>query len=285
MAEIERIEHSPTARATIAAAWKTILPTLSADPEFLVWKNLDRALRGQGDVDAACPAAHGEELTQRALQAARDQSDYQVAVICDHLPWNRLVTFCSEELFPSIAELHFCFQPFRCGVPWASPTSLVTQSIVDTAGIRRSRPAAEALVTLVTHGLSLSGLPRFRGEERALVHTALRSDFDGIRPAVAALVPHPIQGQVGGLATTLADDQWKRARALIAFWGFALLSLRSPSKLLTRFKARRVVTRQDGCPTLAATARGRVVNLQESSTMAEFLTDAARGGDVVVWLR
>jgi len=280
---MERIEHSPAAKAAIAASWTTILPTLSTTPEFMVWKNLDRALAGQGDVDAACPAARREAVTARALDVARERSAYQVAVICDHLPWNRLVTFCDEECFPSIAELHLCLQPFRRGVPWAAPSSLLSQSIVDPSGIRRARPAAEALVGLVTHGLSSTGLPAFGPGERATVRAALRSDFGGIEPAVAALVPRAIRRPVRDLAVALADDRWKRVSAFLAFWGFAALSLQSPSKILTRLKSRDVLAKP--CPTIAATSRGRVVDVRESPTMEQFLTDAARGGDTVVRLR
>jgi hypothetical protein len=282
---IERIEHTSAAKATIAEGWMAIVPALSADPEFLVWKNLDRALKGQGDIDAACPAASREALTHLALESAREHTDYGVAVICDHLPSNRLVAFGSEELFPSIAELHFCFQPFRRGTPWASPTSLLTQSIVDPTGIRRTRPAAEALVTLVTKGLSASGLDLLRDDERTSVRAELRSDFDGIKPAARALVPGSIQRHVGHLAEALADDKWNRMTALAAFWGFALLSLREPSKLLSRFNARRVVAPHAQCPTIATTAKGRIVDVQKSPSLEKFLADAKRGGDKVVLLR
>jgi hypothetical protein len=204
-------------------------------PDLVVWKHLERALRGQGDVDAAAPARDGAAIRADAQAIAGRTLAASHVILCDHIADKKLHFFVQPDRLPQLFEFDVCSQPSRGLAPWASPDLMLPLATMSGEGIRRLRPGAEAVVLLVYHGLSPSGLARPRGREAALVDFGLAEDREGAERACATLPPRPARRALAALIGHVSEGRWDSTLASRAYAGFVVASCAHP-----RFSARRL---------------------------------------------
>jgi len=204
-------------------------------PGLLVWKHLQRALQGQGDVDAAAPARDAAAIRADAQAIAATTLAASHVILCDHIADKKLHFFVQPDRLPHLFEFDVCCQPSRGLAPWAGPDRMLPLATLSGEGIRRLRPGAEAVVSLVYHGLSPSGTTRPRGHEAALVDLGLAQDREGAERACATLPPRPARRPLAALVQQVSEGHWDRTLAQRAYAGFVVASCAHP-----RFSVRRL---------------------------------------------
>lgn len=214
---------------------------------FVVWKHLDRALLGRGDVDAAAPLDRAAAVTSDAVALAKDLLLATHVVSCGHVQDKRLQFFVRPDTWPQLLELDVCTQPSRGLAPWASPARMLQLATVGDAGIRRLRPGAEAVVALVYSGLSPRGADLLPADERPTVRFGLETDLPGARNAIDLLAPAPAQRPLHILLTQLDQQRWDAAAARRAFFGFVLSGLAYPAYAARRARFRVGLSRGKEC--------------------------------------
>lgn len=205
---------------------------------LVVWKHLDRALLGQGDIDAAAPLGDTEAIAADAIRIAPTILGATHVISCHHVADKWLHFFVQPRLLPQLFEFDLCTQPARGLAPWANPHAMPRLAVVGPDGIRRLRQGAEAVVSLVYHGLSPRGGYRLAGAEREIVERGLAEDLSGAREACSALLPRPVRAPLLELVDRLSAGGWDVRRARLAFLGFVVSGLAHP-----RFTVRRVLFR------------------------------------------
>jgi hypothetical protein len=195
---------------------------------LVVWKHLDRSLRGQGDVDATAPEQDVPAITQDAISIAAATLSATHTILCDHVPSARLHFFVQPHRLPHLFELDIWMQPSRGSARWADPCTIVPLAILGVYEIRQLRPGAEAVMLLVYQGLSWKGQNRLTGEEQETVERGLADDLEGAYEACRAFPPRPARAALLTLVGRLHHGTWSRKYALQAFGGFALAGLAHP---------------------------------------------------------
>jgi hypothetical protein len=200
----------------------SFLSELSAlHPKFVVWKHLDRALRGQGDVDAAAPRSTLSSIQEDAAVMARGTLGASHVIHCGHGATRESQFFVQRQRLPQLFELDISHQPSKAGGPWARPDSMTQLATVRPDGIRSLRPGAEALVSLVLHGISRGGSDRLPPAERSIVNLGLISDLAGALRACDVLTPMGARGALRELIIALSAGEWRAQKAKLAYLAFA----------------------------------------------------------------
>lgn len=224
---------------TVATEREGFLAELSRrQEEFLVWKHLDRALQGRGDVDAAAPRGTANAVLADARAIAGTHLRASHVISCEHVADKRLQFYVQPARLPQLFELDICTQPSRGLSPWAQPATMATLSMLDATGIRRLRPGPEAVVSLVYHGISSTGVPRLHDDEAEIVQKGLAVDLEGARSACNTLLPIPARSSMQQLLALTADGGWHRGLASAAYLGFLAAGFAHP-----HFTGRRVAFR------------------------------------------
>jgi len=205
---------------------------------LVVWKHLDRALRGCGDIDAAAPVEDIGSVAANAVLIAADTLGASHVIHCDHVADKRLQFFVQPERLPQLFEFDLCVQPSRGLAPWASPSAMVALAAIRPDGIRSLRPGAEAVVSLVYHGISWQGQDKLAGDERQIVDKGLADNPEDAYEACRTLPPGPARLPLLALVDNLRQGAWSRRYAQHAFGGFLLSGLACPA-----FTARRAMYR------------------------------------------
>jgi hypothetical protein len=247
---------------------------------LLVWKHLDRALRGRGDVDAAAPATALDAIRADVNAIACETLGATHVIRCEHVADKSLHFFIQPERLPQLFEFDVCTQPSRGMAPWANPRQMLLLATMSSEGIRRLRPGAEAVVSLVYEGLSPSGAARLNGDELKLVTRGLTQDAVGAVEACKTLPPTLARRPLLFLVEGMSQGQWDSARARQAFLGFVLATLAHPRFTARRghFKLRLAMGRE--ClMSLLARRSGRLV---PASGLVELLRAARADGHVVM---
>lgn len=209
-------------------------------PGFVVWKHADRAVLGRGDLDCAVPAAQLEDLVVTGLEVGATLLGASAVVECRHVADKVLLFFVQDDRLPQLLELDLCRSPSRGLAPWAAPETMLGLSTVDHRGVRRLRPGAEAVVSLVYHGLSASGRPRLCGDELGIFRRGTREDGGGASAACLLLPPWPARRALARLLDVAAKGGWDRSAAAAAWWGFVVSGAAHPMSVARRslFRAR-----------------------------------------------
>jgi hypothetical protein len=203
-------------------------------PSLLVWKHLERALHGRGDVDAAAPASDLDAIRADVNAIARETLAATHVIRCDHVADKSLHFFVQPSRLPQLFEFDICSQPSRGLAPWANPRHMLPLATMSSEGIRRLRPGAEAVVSLVYQGLSPAGTARLRGEDLRLVDRAFADDMVGAERACRTLPPRLATQPLLALVAQVSQGRWDRRLAQRAFVGFVMGCFAHP-----RFTARR----------------------------------------------
>ncbi len=197
-------------------------------PQLVVWKHLERSLRGLGDIDAVAPRRALLAITQDVSRLGRDVLGASHSIVCDHVPNVRLQFLVRPRDLPDLFEFDIWTRPSRGSASWADPVSVARLSTVGEYGVRQLRPGAEALMLLVYGGLSIRGEDRLAGSDRDTVLLNLGSDLEGAHAACATLPPPPARSPLRHLVDAMRWGAWDAQAARLAMAGFMVSGLARP---------------------------------------------------------
>jgi hypothetical protein len=251
--------------------WLDLLRRLTAtSPTWLVWKNVESALDGEGDIDSAASPADWDALEEQFVLWARELDLLPVA-LCRHIPGGRnlIAAPIGTATFLELSIKHD--KAFR-GSTLFVLDDLLAMSEMDERGFRKLRPGAEGLLKLVLNGSKWFGRPDQEGLTSKRVRELLASDREGV--AIASRVFGRADGAARDLAQAVVQGGWDR-RAMLAIEANALTKgLRHPVVMARRAWFR--LTTQRRCPVVYAIGHGRVV----TEPRDVWLADVARSHEL-----
>jgi hypothetical protein len=244
--------------------WLDLLRRLTeTSSTWLVWKNVESALEGEGDIDSAAAPSDWDALEAQFLLWARDLELLPVAM-CRHIPGGRnlIAAPIGSATFLELSIKHD--KAFR-GSTLFVLDDLLAMSEMDERGFRKLRAGAEGLLKLVLNGSKWFGRPDLEGLKSKRVRELLASDPEGV--AVASRVFGRADTAARDLADAVIDGAWDR-RAMVTIEANALAKgLRSPGVMARRARFRLTAAR--GCPVVYAIGHGRVITEPREAWLAE----------------
>jgi hypothetical protein len=247
--------------------WLALLRRLTeVSSTFMVWKNVDSALDGQGDIDAVAAPADWDAIEEQFLEWARELELLPVA-LCHHIPGGRNL------IAAPVGTRTFFELSIKNDKAFRGSTLFVLDDIVrmgelDERGFRQLRPGAEGLLKLVLNGSKWLGRPDVDGLTAKRVPELLAADPEGV--AMASHLFGRADAAARNLAQAVVNGGWDR-RAMFEIEANALAKgFRHPTVMARRAWFR--LTTQQRCPIVYAIGHGRVV----SDPRDAWLTDVAR---------
>ena len=244
--------------------WLDLLRRLTeTSSTWLVWKNVESALEGEGDIDSAAAPADWDSLEEQFLRWARDLELLPV-VMCRHIPGGRnlIAAPIGTATFLELSIKHD--KAFR-GSTLFVLDDLLAMSEMDDRGFRKLRPGAEGLFKLVLNGSKWFGRPDVDGLTSKRVRELLASDPEGVR--LASRVFGRADGAARDLAQAVVEGKWDR-RAMLAIEANAVAKgLRSPAVMARRAWFRLTTARR--CPVVYAIGHGRVITEPREAWLAD----------------
>lgn len=213
------------------AIWLPLLRRLTDRfADWSVWKNIDSALTGFGDVDSLAPAARWPAI-EGEFRAWAEAHGLTHVIVCRHIPQGpHLLAFGPRTRH--LLQLDIKNRATFRGSTLVDVPRLLDASRVDDRGIRRVRPGAEGVIKLVSNGLRPGGRASVEGLARKRVAELLARDPEGVGQAAAWF--GPAAGALRTLADAVIDGRWDRRAALIVE-GWALLrGLAEPRTVASR---------------------------------------------------
>lgn len=214
-----------------AELWLPLLRRLSERfPTWAVWKNVDSALTGHGDVDSladpACWPAIDAEF--RAWAAGHG---LETVIVCRHVPQGpHFIAF--RPGMRHLVQLDVKTRATVRGSTLVSWRQLLPLSALDERGIRRVRPGAEGVIKLLSNGLLPGGRMSAEGLRQKRVAGLLASDPEGVE-AMARLFG-PAAGALRRGVDAVVRGGWDR-RAMLAVESWCLLrAAAEPRTLFSR---------------------------------------------------
>ena len=223
-----------------------------ASPSWLVWKNVDSALTGVGDVDSIA----SRREWPRVIEVFGDwaaESGLRPVIVCHHLPAALFLVACDQST-GQLVELDVYSHLVLRGTAYVDPAELAPLAQDDPRGFRRLRPGAEGLFLL---------LARRTPAER--VRALLASDPEGVAEA-AALFGRSGRAARSCAAAALANEQ---NRWLLARWRLGALARVAREPRLAGSRLLFGLGRGNSCPLIAALAAGRRIPPDATAWIAD----------------
>jgi hypothetical protein len=229
---------SATARAAAGDRtdlWLPLLRRLTESTDtWLVWKNVESAFEGIGDVDAAATRSDWPVIETEFRRWAAERGVGPV-VVCRHIPGG-LNLIAVPEGWATFLEMGVKAQRVWRGATLFELEDLLPMAVFDERGFRRLRPGAEGLFKLLLNGTRRDGGANESGLRGKRVRELLAADPEGVREA-AALLGAARRPALRG-ARRAAAGGWDRA-AMLAVEGWAFLeAVRVPRVSLARVRFR-----------------------------------------------
>ena len=199
-------------------------------PRWAVWKNVESALAGTGDVDSFAPPGDWTAIQQVFLEWAGEQG-MGPAVICRHIPQGpHFVTF--QPGAEHIVQLDVKERGTFRGSTLIDAETLLPLTEIDDRGFRRVRPGVEGVIKLCMNGVLRGGRANWDGLESKRVAQLLQSDPEGVVAAASLLGPAE-EALLRG-ARAVEQGSWdRRAMATVEAWSL-LRSAGEPQVPLSR---------------------------------------------------
>lgn len=226
------------------SAWLPLLRRLTERfPNWLIWKNIDSALAGFGDVDTTAPREDWAAIMSEVCRWAAE-NDLGPVVACCHPP-KTMFLIAIDKTRSTFWELDVLGRKYFRGGTLFRARDLLSLTEIDERGFRRVRPGAEGLILLVQNGLKWGGRPDPEGLAKRSVPQLLRQDPDGVVAAAGVMFGRAEQAAVAA-AASVAEGGWNR-RAFLRLEAAALLgALREPMIIISRARFRLWTKRK--CP-------------------------------------
>jgi hypothetical protein len=233
--------------------WLPLLRRLTdVSSEWVVWKNVESAVTGVGDIDSAAPRADWPRLTD-AFHAWADEHALGPVIVCPHAP-NLLHLVALDGPAPFF-EVDLVARKVFLGSTLFVPSDLAPLTELDARGFRRTRSGAEGLIKLVNNGARRDGRANEEGLAAKHIPELLARDPRGVRDA-ARLLFGPARAPVLDLVHAVLNGSWDRRAMLNVQAWFLLRAVAEPASVAARVQFRRNRVR---CPVLTAVFAGRRV--------------------------
>jgi hypothetical protein len=227
--------------------WLSLLRTLTERfPRWAVWKNMESALHGVGDLDALAPLEDWAGIQFAFVEMAKREGLGPV-LVCRHMvpgqgsgraAGSQLHLLTLEPGSPYVIQLDVKEQVTFRGSPFFDSRALEGLSAIDDHGVRTIRPGAEGLVKMCLAGTRRGGLPDTGALERKRVRELLVSDPEGVELAAAGM--GSLRPAVLRAAEAVVDGGWdRRSMMTVEAWSMAR-SVTVPGAILGRAWYRRV---------------------------------------------
>jgi hypothetical protein len=220
-------------------------------PDWAVWKNVDRMLKGAGDVDTLAPASSWLEISN-VFEDWAFSNGFTGVVSCRHVPGVLLLMAISPDE-PTLSELDVCDECYWRGTLLFTAAQVAPLIVQDPRGFRCLRPGAQGLFLLLLNGVQRSGRQDVQAIKDKQVMELLESDPEGARGAARTLGLG--RGAANRLASALRDGGWNRGAALWLELQALVGAVMSPRRIVARVRFRMGPFRT--CPVIAATKGGR----------------------------
>ena len=163
--------------------WLALLRRLThVSSSFLVWKNVESALEGQGDIDAAAAPADWDVLEEQFLEWAREL-DLLPAALCHHIPGGRNL-IAAPVGTPTFFELSIKHDKAFRGSTLFVLDDLLAMSEMDDRGFRKLRAGRRRLVEARSQRVEVARTTRMsRGLAGKHVRELVASDPEGVAMA------------------------------------------------------------------------------------------------------
>lgn len=240
-----------------------------AAPGWAIWKNVESALAGRGDIDSVAPVADQTAL-KREFRSWAEANAMGPVLHCAHLPGSLLLVAVGADAH--LEELQLCHRAVFRGNALFRAEDLTHLLQVDERGFRRLRPGSEGLFLLLHNGMTHGGRKAPKSLEAKGITELLRNDPEGVEGA-ASLLGWAARPSLNA-ARAVLDGRWDRPALLqVESWALAR-SLTDPRLLATRTAFRLAGHRY--CKVLFALQRGRRV----VGDVDRFLEEAGRNHPV-----
>lgn len=234
------INRPPADRSRL---WLPLLRALTEDvPRWCVWKNVDSALTGTGDIDAAAPDLAWPTIEARFVEWV-DEYDLGPAVVCRHIPGGLNLVAVPDNATTLLEMGIKARRVFRGGTMFVLD-DLVPLFTLDPRGFRTVLPGSEGLLKLALNGLRWDGTPNEEALRAKRVRELLAADPDGVERA-AVLFGRGAHAALRG-ARAAAAGGWDR-RAMLTLQTWALTNAVADPQVLARRIRFRLSGRQR-CP-------------------------------------
>jgi hypothetical protein len=237
-----------------AALWLALLRRFTfTSPSWLVWKQVDSALGGDGDIDSAAAPAEWDALEEDFFAWARD-FELGPVTVCRHIPGGRNLIAIPPGS-PTFLEVSIKHNKAFRGSTLFELEDLAAMSEMDERGFRRVRLGAEGLLKLVLNGSKWFGRENAEGLSTKRVCNLLASDPAGV--AMAARLFGGAEPAARQLADAVVRGEWDPRAMRIIEAHAVRKALRHPAVAARRAWFRVAAGRR--CPIVQAIGHGRVV--------------------------
>lgn len=225
--------------------WLPLLASITEEfPAWGVWKNVESALAGTGDVDSFSPPEHWPGIQRHFTEWAGAQRLGPV-LTCRHIPQGpHFITV--EPDSPYLVQLDVKTRGTFRGSTLIDAWTLPALSEIDNRGFRRVRPGVEGIIKLCLNGTRRGGRPNSAALQSKGVRALLAADPEGVERG-AALLGWARRPALRGAHAVLNDGWDQRAMASVEAWS-AIRSVAEPRTALSRWWFLHVVAPR--CPVI-----------------------------------
>ena len=216
-----------------AEMWLPLLRRLTERfPTWAVWKNVESALTGHGDVDSlaspACWPAIEDEF--RGWAAAHGLNR---VIVCRHVPQGPHLLALGPAT-RHLVQLDVKERATVRGSTLVSWRTLLPLTEMDPRGFRRVRPGAEGVIKLLSNGTLPGGRMDAEGMRKKRVAELLAADPEGV--AMIARLFGPAAGALRRGVDAVVGGGWDR-RSMLAVEAWCLLrGAAEPRTLASRLR-------------------------------------------------
>ncbi|CAN5412691.1 hypothetical protein BH23ACT9_BH23ACT9_28980 [soil metagenome] len=227
--------------------WLPLLRELTETyPGWAVWKNVESAFAGTGDVDSFAPPSDWPAIQQTFIDWA-GRSGLGPVLMCRHIPQGpHFITF--QEGSPYIVQLDVKERGTFRGSTLIDAWSLLPLTQVSEQGFRGVRPGTEGVIKLCMNGVRKGGHPNHDGLQKKRVAELLAADPDGV--AATAVLLGPARKALLRGAAAVVDGGWdRRAMLTVEAWS-AARGIATPTVAASRWWFLNVTAKRCGVVTL-----------------------------------
>jgi hypothetical protein len=228
--------------------WLPLLRRLTeVSSDWTVWKNIDSAFTGGGDVDSIGPGEDWPAIEHEFATWAKSNGLGPV-ISCPHAPFLvHLVALDQSAPAETFFELDVNRRKVFLGSTLFLPADLRPLARVNDEGFRRLRPGAEGLLKLVHNGTKRRGRQNEEGLKTKRIPELLAEDWEGVEQA--ALLFKSGRSAVLDSARAVVEGGWDRSAAVrVEAWCLAR-ALKEPDAVAARLRFR---VNKKRCPVLRA---------------------------------
>ena len=230
-------------------------------PSWAIWKNIDSALSGAGDVDSLAEPREWPRIIDLFGKWA-EAAGLRPIIVCRHLPGALFLVAC-DQASGRLTELDVYSHLVLRGTAYVVPEEARALTEVDPRGFRRLQPGAEALFLLLAKRPNSRGGQRDETDER--IRELLASDPAGVARAATLF------GRSAHAAILSADAAATggRNRLAMARWRFGALARVARTPRLAGSRILFGLRRGSDCPVITALASDRRIPPEPETWLAE----------------